>query len=84
MKPALIVLLFIFSSLSSPAVFAQDFSSIDTDLQALENLLQDTIANTAPNHAQQSSVDEELDKAWRTRNINEMKNARQRVLLAVR
>ena len=41
------VLLFAFFLLSSPAAFAQDFSSIDTDLLALENLLQDTIANTA-------------------------------------
>ena len=41
------VLFYIFFSLSLPAVYAQDFSSIDTDLQTLENLLQDTIANTA-------------------------------------
>jgi len=41
-----VVLLFTFSSLSSPGAYAQDFSSIDTDLQALENLIADTLANT--------------------------------------
>jgi len=30
-------LFFIFFSLSSPVAFAQDFSSIDNDLQTLEN-----------------------------------------------
>ncbi|MDR0302995.1 MAG: hypothetical protein LBI04_11885 [Treponema sp.] len=40
------VMCFIFFSLSSRAVYSQDFSSIDTDLQALENLINDTIANT--------------------------------------
>ena len=32
------VICFIFFSLSSPVVFAQDFSSIDNDLQTLEDL----------------------------------------------
>jgi len=39
-------LFFIFSSLSSPVVFAQDFSSIDNDLQTLEDLINDTLTNT--------------------------------------
>ncbi|MDR2965913.1 MAG: hypothetical protein LBU88_09070 [Treponema sp.] len=39
-------LYFIFFSLSLQAVSAQDFSSLDTDLQELENLILDTIANT--------------------------------------
>ena len=43
---AVIVLFFTFSSLSLPAASAQDFSSIDTDLQTLENLIADTLANT--------------------------------------
>ena len=47
MKPTVIVILFTLFSLSSAVVLPQDFSSIDTDLQALETLLQDTINNTA-------------------------------------
>ena len=39
-------LFFFCSSLFSQAVYAQGFSSIDNDLQTLENLLNDTIANT--------------------------------------
>jgi septal ring factor EnvC (AmiA/AmiB activator) len=39
-------LIFLCSSLSSQAVWPQDFSSIDNDLQTLENLINDTIANT--------------------------------------
>ena len=42
------VLLFVFSSLFSQAVYAQDFSSVDQDLQQLEALIKDTIANTEP------------------------------------
>jgi hypothetical protein len=40
------VLFFTFFSLSSQGVWSQDFSSIDTDLQALENLIADTLAST--------------------------------------
>ncbi len=36
----------IFYSLSSPAAYAQDFSSIDNDLQTLESLINDTLTNT--------------------------------------
>ena len=43
-KIALFLLLFF--CLFSQAAFAQDFSSIDTDLQTLENLISDSIANT--------------------------------------
>ena len=42
----LAAMLFIFSSLSSPAASAQDFSSVDNDLAQLESLINDTIANT--------------------------------------
>jgi len=45
MKPT-VILLFTLFSLSSAVVLPQDFSSIDTDLLALETLLQDTINNT--------------------------------------
>jgi septal ring factor EnvC (AmiA/AmiB activator) len=40
------VLCFFYYSLFSQAAYSQDFSSIDSDLAALENLIQDTIANT--------------------------------------
>jgi len=43
---AIAVFCFIFFSLSSQAAFAQDFSSLDSDLQLLEDLILDTIANT--------------------------------------
>jgi len=39
-------ILFFFFSLSSPAVYSQDFSSIDQDLAQLESLINDSIANT--------------------------------------
>ena len=45
LKPAL-TLFFFCSSLFSQAVLSQDFTSVDTDLQTLENLIRDTIANT--------------------------------------
>ena len=41
-----VILLLILFLLSSQAVFAQDFSSLDNDLAQLESLIQDTIANT--------------------------------------
>jgi len=39
-------LCFFFCSLFSQAAYAQDFSSIDSDLQALEDLIADTLRNT--------------------------------------
>jgi hypothetical protein len=36
----------ILSSLFSQAAFSQDFSSIDSDLSALETLIQDTLSNS--------------------------------------
>jgi uncharacterized protein involved in exopolysaccharide biosynthesis len=45
-KPSAAFALFcIYSLLSSQAALSQDFSSIDTDLQTLENLINDTIAS---------------------------------------
>ena len=41
-----LVLVFFCSSPFSQAAWSQQFSSIDTDLQTLENLIRDTIANT--------------------------------------
>jgi hypothetical protein len=47
MKQSIVIALFcIFFSLSSQAAFAQDFSSIDNDLQTLESLINDTLTNT--------------------------------------
>ena len=39
-------LCFLFCSLFSSAAYSQDFSSIDKDLQALEDLIADTLRNT--------------------------------------
>ena|GEM_PF-2006786 len=41
-----VILYFALSLLFSQAVFAQDFSSLDSDLLSLENLIADTIAST--------------------------------------
>jgi citrate synthase len=47
MKPyAVFALFYIFSSLSSPAAYSQDFTSLDQDLAQLENLINDSLANT--------------------------------------
>jgi hypothetical protein len=40
------------SSLFSPVVFSQDFSSIDRDLSELESLIQDTLKNSAEQQKQ--------------------------------
>jgi hypothetical protein len=45
-KSTAFALIFFCYSLFSPVVWSQDFSSIDTDLQTLENLIADTIAST--------------------------------------
>ena len=43
---AAIICFCVFSSLSSQAAYAQDFSSIDNDLQTLEDFINDTLTNT--------------------------------------
>jgi hypothetical protein len=43
---ATVICFCVFSLLSSPVAFAQDFSSIDNDLQTLETLINDTLTNT--------------------------------------
>ena len=45
-KSTAFALIFFCYSLFSPVAYSQDFSSIDTDLQTLEALINDTIANT--------------------------------------
>jgi hypothetical protein len=44
--PFIFLLPCIFFSLSPPAAFSQDFTSLDRDLAELENLIQDTLENS--------------------------------------
>ena len=53
----------IFSSLSSQAVFAQDFSSIDNDLQTLESLINDTLTNTQEQQKLLENLKKNLDES---------------------
>jgi len=50
-------------SLSSPAVFAQDFSSIDNDLQTLEDLINDTLVNTQEQQKLLEDLKRNLDES---------------------
>ena len=64
MKPyAAFALSFSFSLLFSQAAFPQGFSSIDTDLQALENLINDTIANTQGQQKLLENLKQNLDES---------------------
>jgi len=54
---------FIFFSLSSPVVFAQDFSSIDNDLQTLEDLINDTLTNTQEQQKLLEDLKKNLDES---------------------
>ena len=55
------VICFIFFSLSSPVAFAQDFSSIDNDLQTLESLINDTLTNTQEQQKQLEDLKQNLN-----------------------
>jgi len=57
------VILFIFSYLSSPAVYSQDFSSIDQDLAQLESLINDTLANTQEQQKQLENLKQNLNES---------------------
>jgi len=57
------VICFIFFSLSSPVVFAQDFSSIDNDLQTLESLINDTLTNTQEQQKLLENLKKNLDES---------------------
>jgi hypothetical protein len=64
MKPiAAFALVFFCSSLFSPVVYSQDFSSIDNDLQTLEALINDTIANTEEQQKLLDSLKENLSES---------------------
>jgi septal ring factor EnvC (AmiA/AmiB activator) len=55
------VILFFFSYLSSPAVYSQDFSSIDQDLAQLQSLINDTLANTQEQQKQLEDLKKNLN-----------------------
>ena len=54
---------FIFFLLSSQAVYAQDFSSIDNDLQTLEFLINDTLTNTQEQQKLLEDLKKNLDES---------------------
>ena len=56
-------LFFIFFSLSSQAVYSQDFSSIDNDLQTLESLINDTLVNTQEQQKLLEDLKKNLDES---------------------
>ena len=57
------VICFIFFSLSSRAAYAQDFSSIDNDLQTLETLINDTLVNTQEQQKLLEDLKKNLDES---------------------
>jgi septal ring factor EnvC (AmiA/AmiB activator) len=57
------VLCFLLFSLSSQDAYSLDFSSIDTDLQALENLINDTLANTEEQQKLLEDLKKNLDES---------------------
>jgi len=57
------VILFIFSYLSSPAVYSQDFSSINQDLAQLQDLINDSIANTQEQQKQLEALKQNLNES---------------------
>ena len=64
MKQSIVFALFyIFFSLSSPVAFAQDFSSIDNDLQTLESLINDTLTNTQEQQKLLEDLRKNLDES---------------------
>jgi len=64
MKQSTAIALFcIFFSLSSPVAYAQDFSSIDNDLQTLEDLINDTLTNTQEQQKLLDDLKKNLDES---------------------
>jgi len=53
----------VFSLLSSPVASAQDFSSIDNDLQTLESLIKDTLTNTQEQQKLLENLKKNLDES---------------------
>jgi septal ring factor EnvC (AmiA/AmiB activator) len=57
------VICFIFFLLSSQVAYAQDFSSIDNDLQTLEDLINDTMTNTQEQQKLLENLKRNLDES---------------------
>ena len=76
------VILFIFSSLSSQAVWSQDFSSIDQDLEQLESLINDSLANTQEQQKQLENLKQNLTASAELINSYENTIKEQETLLA--
>jgi len=60
---AAVICFCVFSSLSSQAAWSQDFSSIDNDLQTLENLINDTLVNTQEQQKLLEDLKKNLDES---------------------
>jgi len=60
---AAVICFCVFSSLSSPVAYAQDFSSIDNDLQTLESLINDTLINTQEQQKLLEDLKKNLDES---------------------
>jgi len=71
-----------FFCLFSQAAFAQDFSSIDTDLRQLENLIQDTINNTQEQQKLLEDLRESLNESGNLIADYEMRITEQENLLS--
>ena len=76
------VILFIFFSLSSPAVYSQDFSSIDQDLAQLESLINDSITNTQEQQKQLEDLKKNLTASANLIDNYETTIKEQEILLA--
>jgi septal ring factor EnvC (AmiA/AmiB activator) len=76
------VILFIFSYLSSPALYSQDFSSIDQDLAQLESLINDTLTNTQEQQKQLEDLKKNLNASAELINSYENTIKEQEKLLA--
>jgi len=76
------VICFIFFSLSSPAAYSQDFSSIDQDLAQLESLINDTLTNTQEQQKQLEALKQNLNASAELINSYESTIKEQENLLA--
>jgi peptidoglycan hydrolase CwlO-like protein len=63
MKKHAILFFMFFLLLFSQASFSQDFSSVDNDLQILESLISDTLANTQEQQQQLSDLKDRLNES---------------------
>jgi septal ring factor EnvC (AmiA/AmiB activator) len=75
-------LCFFFCSLFSQAAYAQDFSSIDSDLQTLEDLIADTQRDTEELQKLLEDLQQNLSESWELIESYESIISRQEQLLA--